>query len=326
MSAIESILEAYCIELDEVINIEEAHDAFFSQNEPRKRFNFLCSDEQCRLLDIPPKITAVNYGSNFFERKPHFRRNNNYKHSENCIWGYYNKILNEVIKNKHKYKHISDKNIFLDFENIQSYDVFDEFVVRSISGNKRNIHNKIMKNSNDSIKDFIINHRKKTYRIAALVDIYNKMTNEEKKLAQIIVPENNKSSYWEAFRCVAFARINCTRKHIYHGWAKIYKYSKQIEGYGIFFLTKKCCYKFNKDENFPVRSFLEISSLDSIKYKSHIISMFDEHSNSGKAVDAYIFGEAHLQNEEYFGGNRNEFVSIVADSPRGIVLKSIDPQ
>ena len=40
MSAIESILEAYCVELDEVINIEEAHDAFLARMNREKGLIF----------------------------------------------------------------------------------------------------------------------------------------------------------------------------------------------------------------------------------------------------------------------------------------------
>jgi hypothetical protein len=54
------ILKAYCVELDQVVNIFEASEAFFAQPKPRKRFAFLCSDKKCREKS-KQKIIAVNY-------------------------------------------------------------------------------------------------------------------------------------------------------------------------------------------------------------------------------------------------------------------------
>ncbi|EPZ8573264.1 hypothetical protein ACXX5O_006285, partial [Pseudomonas aeruginosa] len=50
---------AYCVQLERVISIASARREYFSQAEPRKRFDFLCSSEGCRAQGI--KVSASNY-------------------------------------------------------------------------------------------------------------------------------------------------------------------------------------------------------------------------------------------------------------------------
>jgi hypothetical protein len=54
------ILEAYCVELDEVLHIYGAKEAYFSlPDAQRKRFVFLCSDGRCRSTNSA-HVTGVN--------------------------------------------------------------------------------------------------------------------------------------------------------------------------------------------------------------------------------------------------------------------------
>ncbi len=57
--AFKRIALAYCVQLDRVISIASARREYFSQAEPRKRFDFLCSSEACRAQGI--KVSASNY-------------------------------------------------------------------------------------------------------------------------------------------------------------------------------------------------------------------------------------------------------------------------
>lgn len=84
------ILQAYCVELDEIVDIYEAQCAYFD-NPPssRKRFTFHCSDEECRRLKNP-LVSGVNYHRLAEEtekyRQPHFRAPKANAHLETCIW------------------------------------------------------------------------------------------------------------------------------------------------------------------------------------------------------------------------------------------------
>ncbi|OUM06994.1 ATPase [Pseudomonas syringae] len=82
------ITRAFCVELQQELSIAAARREYFSQEPPRKRFEFLCSNEACRVLGA--KVTGVRY-----DVKPqdnptfvaaHFRANPHYDHHPDCEW------------------------------------------------------------------------------------------------------------------------------------------------------------------------------------------------------------------------------------------------
>ncbi|RMT39653.1 hypothetical protein [Pseudomonas syringae] len=82
------ITRAFCVELQQELSIAAARREYFSQEPPRTRFEFLCSNEACRALGA--KVTGVRY-----DVKPqdnptfvaaHFRANPHYDHSPGCEW------------------------------------------------------------------------------------------------------------------------------------------------------------------------------------------------------------------------------------------------
>lgn len=88
MSTKSRITRAYCVQLDEVVSITQARQAFFSLPEPRRRFEFLCSNKSCRDQPIKAEITAVNYDKhpNDTYLAAHFRENDRYSHAPGCEW------------------------------------------------------------------------------------------------------------------------------------------------------------------------------------------------------------------------------------------------
>lgn len=78
------ITAAYCVELEKIVSIEEAHSASMEKN--GAEFQFLCSSEECRQQKIP--VTGVNYYKPLSKqfRAMHFRDNTHYTHHENCEW------------------------------------------------------------------------------------------------------------------------------------------------------------------------------------------------------------------------------------------------
>jgi hypothetical protein len=84
------ILEAYCFELNRVVGIYDAQDAFFALPENRrKRFKFGCSDDACRAEKMP-LVSGVNYDKLSEEtekyRQLHFRAPAGHPHLDTCIW------------------------------------------------------------------------------------------------------------------------------------------------------------------------------------------------------------------------------------------------
>lgn len=84
------ILEAYCVELNRVVDIYQAQKEFFKLSEcDRKRFTFGCSDVDCRALKNP-LVSGVNYHQLVEEtekyRQVHFRAPSGNPHLATCIW------------------------------------------------------------------------------------------------------------------------------------------------------------------------------------------------------------------------------------------------
>lgn len=84
------ILEAYCVQLRRNVNIYEANQAYFQQPEDeRQKFDFRCSDKNCR-EQKNPLVTGANYtrlaeeGDKF--QQMHFRGHAKHPHIPNCPW------------------------------------------------------------------------------------------------------------------------------------------------------------------------------------------------------------------------------------------------
>jgi hypothetical protein len=84
-----NIARAYCVEEGKVVDIYQARALFFAQDHPRRRFQFLCSDDGCRANAT--KVTGVNYDKLVEEGdcivvRPHFRMNPDSPHIDACQW------------------------------------------------------------------------------------------------------------------------------------------------------------------------------------------------------------------------------------------------
>jgi len=84
------ILEAFCVELDRVVDIYDAQKAYFAMPEAkRKRFTFRCSDIDCR-REKNPLVSGINYDKLVEDsdkyRQIHFRAPTGNPHSDVCDW------------------------------------------------------------------------------------------------------------------------------------------------------------------------------------------------------------------------------------------------
>ncbi len=84
------ISRAYCLEESKILDIYRARALFFAQDEPRRRFEFVCSDEFCRASNAT-KVIGINYDKlveegDCFVQKPHFRTNPGGVHVAACEW------------------------------------------------------------------------------------------------------------------------------------------------------------------------------------------------------------------------------------------------
>ena len=89
---------AFCVETERVVDIYQARALFFAQEVPRRRFQFLCSDDACRRTNAT-RVTGVNYDKlvedcrDRIVVKPHFRINHETQHSPECEWAARERLL-----------------------------------------------------------------------------------------------------------------------------------------------------------------------------------------------------------------------------------------
>ncbi len=96
------IIRAYCLEMKRVVDIYQARDHYFNIHssidlDKRRRFQFLCSDENCRTKN-KTLVSGVNYDKLIEETdnyvRPHFRDLG--KHTDDCEWVEFEQVTDEI--------------------------------------------------------------------------------------------------------------------------------------------------------------------------------------------------------------------------------------
>ncbi len=96
------IIRAYCLEMNRVVDIYQARDHYFDiyssiDLDKRRRFQFLCSDENCRTKN-KTLVSGVNYDKLIEETdnyvRPHFRDLG--KHMDDCEWVEFEQVTDEI--------------------------------------------------------------------------------------------------------------------------------------------------------------------------------------------------------------------------------------
>lgn len=80
------ITQAYCLQLDRTVSIDEARLEYLSQEPPQQKYQFFCSSPDCLAQHI--RVIGVNYRRSAEEsakyKTPHFREHD--KHLPQCEW------------------------------------------------------------------------------------------------------------------------------------------------------------------------------------------------------------------------------------------------
>ena len=124
------IARAYCVESGKVVDIYQARALFFAQEEPRRRLEFLCSDDACRAASAT-RVTGVNYDKLVEDErdrvivKPHFRVNPESPHSAGCEW-VVRKRAEEAVDALHREQ--AQRRRVRAFRNLKSSDLVDVFL------------------------------------------------------------------------------------------------------------------------------------------------------------------------------------------------------
>ena len=124
------IEKAFCNELGVIVNIYDAKMEYFKQVEPRIRFSFFCSDEECRKKNNT-RVTGVNYDKHPNENTvkiPHFRKLDN--HIDTCEWVEVSEAIEEL-DNQILSKNLNDPQKLREIK-LKTSDLIEEFEIYKI--------------------------------------------------------------------------------------------------------------------------------------------------------------------------------------------------
>lgn len=203
------ILDAYCLELDEIVEALDARNAYFSQNDKSLRFNFYCTDENCCIELIGANIYKPEEA---VKRQPYFKTKPDKPHKSICK--YYEDNKNKEKEHDEKYgsdpvkEHIYPSVLILD----RPEHVFK--IDKSIKKNE--------------IKDEILKER-----ISVAKNKYNKSNQSETIYLEKVV------NYYETNpKCEYLLKIdNITHK--YKNWFKEITYFEDGKNYIFYDLIRK---------------------------------------------------------------------------------------
>lgn len=234
-----SLPAAYCVQVDDVINIDQAHNYYFAQLEPRADLTFLCPHERCREVRRQV-VTGVNYNKVEFIQEPHFRLTNPENHLPECPWIDVVNAVDEIDiecpdgrrLGKLKRSEIIDLfNPFYVDENIPRIDLDHIEEVMKLPTRRARI---------DAYKTYLLNTLNSTSVLDRVANCFRAMSESELKQTSLSIAELGKSTYRRYFTSAEFCRPSVYAEKIYYGPAKVVQ---NDEGFALTFS------KFSKLQN-----------------------------------------------------------------------------
>lgn len=285
---------AYCVELEKTVNIQEACQEFFAQEEHLK-FQFYCSDPKCR--DARVRVTAVNYNKLPEEEKiiqsPHFRKLN--EHLPGCYWVELEEALHEE---SHK-EHTSKKHRI----NSKLTHLITRFIPTSPEDKLK--PSDAAKNELDKIKNISDTKIRKKELLAYSRNTGVTSTNLESLVScfeelqaikalndvTVQIPKHGTKTYRQLFRRAEFGRANDFV--IYYGGAR-YKQDNGKLGFSLEFMDKL--------DNLPIT--LDVASELFEEYRPgkmlrRIINELIENSDKNPYLKVYWMGSLEKTDKGY---------------------------
>ncbi|MBU2788415.1 hypothetical protein HFQ13_09420 [Acidithiobacillus sp. VAN18-1] len=303
---------AYCEELDKVVDIEEAREAFFEQEEYDK-FHFLCSDKDCKEV----RVTGVNHNkspeSDRIFKTPHFRELD--KHADTCVWLEYTKAVEELKgernkkrvgacnRNQHQLSSPIVEKFYLpsiDVERIsdktQSNDLTD--IVNNKRGSERQI----------ALRNYIRERGTTSRSLETLVSCYEELKELGALDEQIDVAGKQRTTFRRLFTSVVHLGSD-DRFHVYYGGAKFGK--KYGNGFSLIF--------FDKFEELPLSLYVSNEDVTSSKRYRLVTSVID------RLIAAKSENPKSYVNVYWIGGveKRDNKASIQFLSPKHLAIRFV---
>lgn len=228
------IARAYCVEAGKVVDIYQARALFFAQEEPRSRFQFLCSDHSCRQTNAT-RVTAVNYDKLVEDErdrivvKPHFRMNPETPHYAACEWLARDRAL-EVVESSdaepdrrarvHGFRHLKSSDLV---------DVFLPGCATASATQPGGVESSGAASLSEKASEFrhdAVSPRRQSSNptradfLDAVVSVYELLEADERRKANLRIGRGPKLSYSRAF-CRVKHYFSARGDRIFHGGVQV---------------------------------------------------------------------------------------------------------
>ena len=318
-----SLPYAYCVQTKSVIDIDQAHETFFAQKEPRKRLDFLCPDQGCRDAAKPgqSEITGVNYdkipGRDEYVRQPHYKFKYNSIHPACCPWGIYSEVLEELEGEMKtlKVSNLKRTNLITKFNPanaLENQPEDDYGQIGEIMGfPDRRERRKALK---ACIRENINN----TTQLSRAARCYEAMSQDERRIAPFKIGNLPTKSYHQYFTSAKYCTPEEYYPRIYHGTASVRRYS---DAYNLRFDETAW---MESEARIPhtVNVRLPHEQFKGFRGKVLLLATLEETIAIGRgAVYLYVFGSlTHLVQN---GVHR---INVTVDSLHSIAIRLMDEE
>lgn len=226
------ITRAYCVEAQQVVDIYQARALYFGLSEPRRRFEFLCSDDACRSARAT-RVTGVNYDKLLVEesdqivQKPHFRANPDSPHIAECDW-----IIREQALLAFRSREMPEekRRPRRDLRHLKANDVVDVFVPTSVCAGHYGAESMTVRALSSDVQGGSVatGHRRtpswsnvtRTDFLGAVVTVYELLHPDERREALLRFARGRQLPYSKAF-CKVERYFRVSGPRIFHGGVQI---------------------------------------------------------------------------------------------------------
>lgn len=225
---------AFCVEAERVVDIYQARALFFRQEVPRRRYQFLCSDDVCRGTNAT-RVTGVNYDKLVEDDrdrivvKPHFRMNQETPHSPDCEWVVRERILDGRTSSDNEPTRGGDMNGFRRLKTSDLIDVFSPIFSRAswtTAGIAESSGATASEQKAYAAKRYLNSHRRQSSIptsvdfLDAVVSVYELLEADERRKAVLRIGRGPKLPYTKAF-CRVQNYFSAKGERIFHGGVRV---------------------------------------------------------------------------------------------------------
>ena len=299
------IARAYCVDADRVVDIYQARALFFAQHEPRRRFQFLCSDAGCRVANAT-RVTGVNYDKLVEDErdrvvvKPHFRMNQETPHSTVCEWLARERALAVL--------HSSDAELEQrgrthGFRHLKSSDLVDVFwpghatASATPAGGVESSDAASLREKSSEFRSYAVSPRRHSSNptradfLDAVVSVYELLEPAERREAILRIGRGPGLPYSKSF-CRLEHYFSARGYRIFHGGVRV-----QLHGpnFAVRFFDRVAAPNLNRPgKGLDVSLYLKRARLFEHWNGKFLIAQLSEATKPGHYAHCYFFGQIQL--------------------------------